>query len=272
LKQLHQQRGENKDTIVQRRVDQLLGKADPLQWQTSTGIAPSGSVRLNSYPVATTSRQIVQAVQTPGRSARTVATPKTPVEQKLGNTPANSFRRVGFSDFSLPVRPSLQPQISVSASAFGEVFQLARNSANAMAELSETQVEHDQFTRLRESGVIPIAELRKAELKLERLKREVALNRLQLEALQESLQRELKLAASTLEHAQAKLELVGLGFRKGIETSQHRLQAQLESDKARTAYEVSEASIRQLKKAMELVEKPGEKNDSNGSTDDAVAP
>jgi outer membrane protein TolC len=143
-----------------------------------------------------------------------------------------------------------------------------------MAELSETQVEHDQFTRLRESGVIPIAELRKAELKLERLKREVALNRLQLEALQESLQRELKLAESTLEHAQAKLKLVELGFEKGIETSQHRLQAQLESDKARTAHEVSEASIRQLKKAMELVEKSNESDDyelSGEPTDDAVA-
>jgi hypothetical protein len=280
LKQVHQQRGENKDRIVQRRVDQLLGKADALQWKTSTGTASSGPVQQSylpqsSSPLVATSRQIAQTFPAPVRSARVGAPPLAPVAQKPGNKRTNSFQRVEVSD-SVPVRPSARPQISVSASAIGEVFQLARNSANAMAELSEIQVEHDQFSRLRDSGVIPINELRKAELKLARLKREVKLNQLQLEALRESLERELKLAESTLEHAEAKLKLVELGFNKGLQTSQHRLQAQMESEKARAAYEVSQASVRQLKKAMELVEKSDESDDSSErsgeSTDDAVAP
>ena len=33
LKKLHQQRGENRDKIVQRRIDELLGRSDALQWE-----------------------------------------------------------------------------------------------------------------------------------------------------------------------------------------------------------------------------------------------
>jgi len=35
LKALHQQRGDNASQIVQRRIDQLLGKSNPLDWETS---------------------------------------------------------------------------------------------------------------------------------------------------------------------------------------------------------------------------------------------
>jgi hypothetical protein len=51
LKKLHQQRDENRDKIVQRRIDEILGKADDLRWNPDTP-NPQPAIRGPAYSAA----------------------------------------------------------------------------------------------------------------------------------------------------------------------------------------------------------------------------
>lgn len=276
LKRLHDERGENKDKIIQRRIDELLGKEDALRWNATTAVetqAPTRAVYAQPTRVFPSTPEPTRAI-TPvpakppvpqvGLYPNSVQLPSPPKPPGISDTRARSFQRV-----EIKTNPSSsQSRRSDAASTLGEVFQLARNSANTIAELAENESRQDQLAKLKEKGLLPVSEFRKAELQIERLKREVELNKLQLEALAASFERELKVAETALSHAKSRLKSVESAFVKGIETNQTRDQAKFDTEKAIAGYEAAKANLEQLMKAMQLVKDP-RRDDDDRRDDDA---
>ncbi|WDQ19577.1 hypothetical protein [Rhodopirellula sp. P2] len=51
LKEIHQLRAENQDKIIQRRIDQLLGRSDPLDWNDTPPSTPHDGP-VSPYPLS----------------------------------------------------------------------------------------------------------------------------------------------------------------------------------------------------------------------------
>jgi len=326
LKQLHQQRGQNKDRIVQRRIDELLGKTDVTQWNapnlqsnspprpanllgppraygTTDSVAPMprtyGPViqpdRASPIDVApdairgiliTPNRQVAQP-PAPLSSARKNSTPTN--QDSLLNRPAvSTFRSAAEPPTVDPALPpnsyqqrqptaqlgqSLpQPPVRIAMFSVGELFQLARDSADALAALADAEVDYERLRKLNDKGAVSSTELRIAKSKLEKLQRNVELNEYQLEAISESFDRNLKFAESSLEHTTETLKLVQEGYKQGVESVKTRIEAEFAADKARKALDDATANIKQLSQAKGMIEKARKKVASQAESDKADGP
>lgn len=314
LKSLHDKRQENKRSIVNRRIDELLGKADPLSWnptpilpmpihsqqlpgqpsglnqsiqiqqhrsinqsptrrghpasggqpQSQPGYSHSAPIGLPGPPHIPYS-QPSPGSQSPARVARTGGQP--PAAQELStssgkNSPGSGapalpeaadkgdLESAGYQPAAAPARR----QVGVPRSALGEVFYLARNAADANAELAAAEIEYQQFKKLREKRAISDLEFQRAELKLEKSKRDVKLVQMQMKALSESMERARELAKSMLERASVKLSMTEAGYRNGIHTDQELADARFAVKEAKIAMIDADEIVEKLKETMATVQ------------------
>ena len=220
-----------------------------------------------------------------------------PAARKPSNTKANSPRIAAPSALAAsgngdPESPSYQPaaapadrQVGAPRSALGEVFYLARSAADAYAELAAAEMEYQQFKLLRDKGAVPKLEFQKAELQLDKSKREVKLIDMQMKALTESMERARELAGSTLEQASTKLTAIEAGYRNGINTDQELTDAKFAVKQAKIALVDADEIVEKLKETMATVQgfdkasnsdQPAEDSStdtstaSNGTTDQPI--
>lgn len=192
-----------------------------------------------------------------------MAAPLTATPPTARATRSQLVRPVDATAPPAAIRSRMEPQINVSASTMSEVFQLARRAANAVSELADTELQLQQLGLLHAKKAIPRTQVRVAELKHAKLKREVELNQLQIDALTTSLEGQLKLAEKTLAHAKSKLQLVDSAFLQGMESNQNMLQARFDVEKAEAAQAVAAANIQQLKTAMKLIQRLDDVRDAD---------
>jgi hypothetical protein len=327
LKALHDKRGENKNNIVERRIDELLGKADPLRWNVSPVLptpqisqpAPqsvkgqnrSGIFRQfptphdpeqtlpipvppRTDPGPVTAGKVLRVPLSPDRIA-TIDKVREYEIQRPGtpnlDTPNSDTQKPGYQDGRLGPLADAAPtstfqngplpafaqqplgtqlRVGVPNSALGEVFQLARNSANAKAELAEAEIAYKQSKELRSKGAIPFFEFQKAELKFEKCKREVKLIDMQLEALSAAMDRGHDLAKSTLARASSNLAAITAGTERGINSEQDLVNAKYEVEKAEKALRDAVENISTLKKTIATVKGFGDEETDERFSDDAA--
>jgi hypothetical protein len=226
LKQVHQQRMENRETIVQRRIDQLLGQPDPLQWSPPPLMVPQWSRTYLPGQAAPavipgTRSSIVAAVP----SSPTIAVFRTTPPDAIAPAPSEDANRVpggegvarsgpassgavGPSGLFRPIFELLQAEAELN-SATTEVEQARHRKAVAIAkmQLDLTAAELNQEHDYKE------AELAKAMERADRVKEQVNAGILPQAALEEP-QAELRKAENELRL----IELKWQQFNKALES------------------------------------------------------
>jgi hypothetical protein len=160
----------------------------------------------------------------------------------------------------------------VSTSVISRLFQLARRSASANVELSNAQETLEAYKALRAEGAMPIAEVRKAESKVEQLQHEVDLNKIEFEALAQTLHRDLEFSRDTHQRAMGTQRSISRSENGAVPREKLR-DAQIEEAKAAKAYADAKANVQQLEIAREVVnrssapEKMNEPSSGNGESE-----
>jgi hypothetical protein len=163
-------------------------------------------------------------------------------------------------------------RVDVSTSVISRLFQLARRSASANVEFSNAQETREAYKALRAEGAMPIAEVRKAESKVEQLQHEVDLNKIEFEALAQTLHRDLEFSRDTHQRAMGTQRSISRSENGAVPREKLR-DAQIEEAKAAKAYADAKANVQQLEIAREVVnrssapEKMNEPSSGNGESE-----
>jgi hypothetical protein len=321
LKKLHQERGLNRDKIVQRRIDELLGKTDALQWNagpprqtvypdiptyrpSGTYLTPSstlgpgstiGVLREHSPSPVDPAQAATESTElripsppnpptyySPGPPATVQVIPAPRNNLGEPDTPAPSSLAPQATVDSLPRQTSVErvdqdrsdstlsattERVADSAALIGKLFTLARNSADANAELPAAKAELERVQKLRTKGggAITPAELQNAELKVKRLQREVDFNTMEFDALAEAFRRDRELAAAALDRAREKLETVAVQVQQGLSPTEKLMDAQYQLTKAEKEFRDADANLQQLERARKVVDAPEKEQQAEGS-------
>ncbi len=248
LKTLHQQRGEKKSEIVQRRIDQLLGKTNPLDWNINAPeIAKPRPFPGLSRPPASTYAPNDGYTVNPNDLREGEAQESLPYTREM---PADSSPKSAGRD---------QPQSgNRNQNDFFAVIGKA-NQAHLAAQSTKLKLGH--VKRLFDKNIITSFELGKATLEHEAAQNAVAVLKLQLESMQRTFQREL---ADALQQVRSEAESL-----KATRAEAERAVAKRELRNAQSTANAAAETLSQFEDALRLVPFVG---DSDKATDDAVAP
>lgn len=265
LRAMHSQREENKEQIVQRRIDQLIGQPDMLRWNP---LPPSGTTlqrvvpsptpvyrrqanpfqsfvpaqqHTNSRPRTTTPNAPAIASTAPG-----IATTNRAADAYVNRSESQPSPRYGYVD-SQPRR------IEISSAGTSDVFQSARRtSAAALAEKVAVQ-ELSRLKMLLNKNAIPDSQFRKSELEYEQARREAVFAKAEWEAMSERLERELQFAKNALRRAKEKLETASQTYKTGDANRSVVLEAEGMYEKAEKALSDAQALTRQFQQAKSII-------------------
>jgi len=302
LKATHKQRTDNRDKIVQRRIDQLLGQPDPWQWnvgptpapQYAPGIAPPSPARFELN-----SRNQWQSVPADSAAADVAAppapTPPTPPQRVPGVAPRISeVERTGqtvertrrFSENQVPSPISLagppavgrtpgRPQgfnagdsvdvnvfserVAVQSTPLGQMFEMLRTMADRKSDLEASERELERFERLKGSNAVANNEYEKVRILVEKLRRNVALMEMQLEATAAKLHHDLQAAEAAAAHANSRHAVLKQRFEMGTVPSDQVSIALNEQRKAENDLKSAKLSLDQFNRALKLIEGGEEK-------------
>ncbi|MEO9932138.1 hypothetical protein [Rhodopirellula bahusiensis] len=235
LKDIHQQRAENQDKIIQRRIDQLLGRSDPLDWNYTPPTTPYGPVS----PYFSTDS--IGPNLLPGRYSGSYY----PDTQANTSRSSNSWQpSPNRPPNPSPQKPATKPAPPSYPGKLMEAFESALK-ANDAALLEQSNKERlNDYTRLHEQGALPASELRKATLDYTTAQKQTALLKLQLQSIQRGLARNLKAA---------EFELATLIEQQQSNPSANSKSTQLERQKAESAITEARDAIAQFEAAMKLI-------------------
>ncbi|WP_430452421.1 hypothetical protein [Rhodopirellula europaea] len=235
LKDIHQQRAENQDKIIQRRIDQLLGRSDPLDWNYTPPTTPYGPV---SPYFGTNS---IGPNLLPGRYSGSYYSAPQANPSRSSNSWQPSPNRPPNPSPQKPASKSVPPSYP---GKLMEAFESALK-ANDAALLEQSNKERlNDYTRLHEQGALPASELRKATLDYTTAQKQTALLKLQLQSIQRGLARNLKAA---------EFELATLIEQQQSNPSANSKSTQLERQKAESAITEARDAIAQFEAAMKLI-------------------
>ncbi|CAD78712.1 MAG TPA: hypothetical protein DDX19_22275 [Rhodopirellula baltica] len=235
LKEIHQQRAENQDKIIQRRIDQLLGRSDPLDWNytpPNTPFAPLSPYSSNQYGSSPISDNFH---------------PKSPYAYPESNSPRST--RSWQPSPNRPPSPSPQKPASrpIPPSYPGKLMEAYESALKASdaAVLEQSNKERlNEYTRLHEEGALTASELRRATLDYASAQKQTALLKLQLQSIQRDLARYLNAA---------ELELAALNEQQKTNPSANSKSAQLERQRAEAAITDAKTTLEQFEAAMKLI-------------------
>jgi hypothetical protein len=285
LKELHRKRGESKDKIVQRRMDELLGRDDALRWE----IAPRASADTNfSKPIPSQALVPPANLSTdglfvpPGKLPEDAGdadvtarawpplppTPPAPVTPPT-SVPIPNERLMDESmapqiELDESRRPMIleeeeielveEPQDSGRSSpTIVRLFELARqlSSSKISAEMARDRMK--QLQMLVENSALPTSEFKQESVKLARIERELQLHEMEFEALDQALRRNQQAADNALAVADQALRRARQLYHVGrvdmdrvSEVEERRNQAVARAEEAKT-------NVEYLKRIRELL-------------------
>lgn len=198
LRVVHEERLKHKDLILQRRMDQLLGKGDVLGWTgpNNVGGVPSPSPRIISFP--SFNGQLDSNVS-PGPPLAGGATPQRKffaenLEQR-GDTgsdagPYDKLRANGLKQDQTEI-----PQDRFAENRFTQyeaisrlLFEVSSRISELAPQLELLSKEKEQLTQLNKEGVLPIGELNRAQRDLTIAERQLQSSQKQFELIRKSIE------------------------------------------------------------------------------------
>lgn len=236
LKEIHQQRAENQDKIIQRRIDQLLGRSDPLDWNytppttpPNVPVSPYFSDQYGSSPISDNFH------------------PKSPYAYPESNSP-RSTRSWQPSPYQSPTRSPQNPASSPIPPSYPgklvEAFESALKASDAAVLEQSNKERLNEYARLHEEGALPASELRRATLDYTSAQKQTALLKLQLQSIHRDLTRYLKAT---------ELELADLIEKQKSTPSANPQSVQLERQRAEAAITDAKTTLEQFEAAMKLI-------------------
>jgi multidrug resistance efflux pump len=153
--------------------------------------------------------------------------------------------------------------LDASTTVISRLFEISRMSASAKVELAAAEVELAQLKRLEYPGAVSRGQLQSAELKVKQLSGQVALNQIELEAVSDALQRNVELAKAAKDHAKLGLDVIETQYKTGIVKVEKLDSARYELQKAEKQLEAALANVRQLEKAMRIIDGPQTKTEAD---------
>lgn len=233
LKKLHEQRGEKQDEIVQRRIDQLLGKANPLDWNINTPKI--------SAPMPYTGSAI----------------PPVPVPPVIETFPVSPQFLGGAEPSERLVDPRYAPAADPSPNAYqrslpefgqtypNDMFAVISKASEAHLALESTKLNLKNVQRLFDQKVISSLDLRKATLEHSSALNAVAVLNLQLKSIERTLLRELQAAKIHFGSESALL--------KAASDKTERAAVNRELRKAQSAVDAAGEKLLQFREGLRLV-------------------
>ncbi len=205
LKQTHEKRGANKDKIVQRRIDQLLGQPDDLAWvpEQVQSETPNAIHPVPSWPKADSEHW--RLADPGGRSPSPPQTFAPVVEPGLSTTvapvipPRPSNPPVDRSDFE-PSKLSNRFEPQAGTPTLKDLFDLARKATAAVSKHRNFAADLKESEQGRGEETMSPRDLRRAEIKLQELAQEVELYERQIEATERRLSGDLAFAEKSLQN------------------------------------------------------------------------
>ncbi|MFK8114725.1 MAG: hypothetical protein AB8B91_21165 [Rubripirellula sp.] len=277
LIELHDERDQNRERIIQRRMDDLLGKRNALDWQVDSAQATS-----NSRRVASGLSGSGQASGFPGRTGPPVASPGPPSTRSL-QSPTSNFnsppqQRGGSSTQrqTSPARalrdpengqsrlPPYQNDVKRSGSRMTEVYDVLEKLTIASGELRLAEAKQKTLQMLRDKGEIPQQELQNSLLATSNTKSQVAFFEKRLKGMQSSLIREIKMAELQLDYERNRLKAMqeGKQSKESIRNGERLLAI------AVLGVEEAKGSLASLEEAMVVI--AAQKAERSKTSEDAV--
>ncbi|QDT12215.1 hypothetical protein [Planctomycetes bacterium K23_9] len=198
LRKLHQHRGKSSADIVQRRIDQLTGASNPLDWNTRT---PS----------------IAETSVAPGPSDLDPSLSPQPQGEDSGggDLPLGPPSNVTNRSIELDRQSQIQTQTadvragnqapgnaetlrSVAGSSIADIFEIVEKASQASSNVREAQLKLSNCKQAYEEGLAPELELQQSQFEYARAQRNVKLHSMQLAAMRLSLQRAIEYATDRL--------------------------------------------------------------------------
>jgi hypothetical protein len=290
LQEVHAARMENRDKIVQRRINQLLGKWDVLDWRPSSRRSLSNQPLSSRSPFNSSPSNQSPSNQFPSNQSN--VQPRHVIEQSRTFT-----TQVPFSDFDrgtfhqkakrsndpfveprdasqsspetgfprIPSATTLERQVQNNTTSM--VFELARRSAQARNELDTLQQHMLANEELYERGAMPLAELKQKRAALKNTIAKVQLNELERKAIEDSLTLDLREAESEAERYSLQLRSIGNEKASTRESRQQRAELEANLQKAKDAIRRTELSIKQTKDAFDALIASESSEDDSGEDD-----
>ncbi len=276
LRKMHEQREQMKDQIVTRRIDQLIGQPDVLDWNPGHIDLPqrfdfdSQSFNRLSPPAGSAAYGGGQADYrdpiVPEPNSRPTRPPTFPSrDSTTGRVPPPGLPPGLHDAMPLGAPPLIhesvtsdaevqQPRrIEVSASVSGDVFPLARRLSTAMLSELTAKEDWERSQKLHERAVITSQENRKAELKLEQAKRDLEFARAEWQALEERLNRDLEFAKMQSERSEQRRALMLEAVANGVESERALLEVDDALEQARKAFQDVDLKWRQFDQARKMI-------------------
>jgi hypothetical protein len=279
LKKLHEERGNNRSQIVQRRIDQLTGKSNPLDWDMNpsvslpptitpgfTGPPTSPMPQTNNFQVPP-DRFIGADPLPPGaRSAPSdvYSRPSLPTRgydqpdyttppvnnslptPSLPTTPAGVFSELRQVEVS-PSLPNSDPNSrrESSLNRLNEVFAVISRAGEARITERNTARTIDTIGKLHENGRVSESEMQRVRAEFESASQKKKLLDAQLNAIQRTLSNEVSASKSRLHEATEAFE--------SASTEANKTAARAEVIKLTEAQEAAQELYSQFEEAMELL-------------------
>ena len=290
LIQLHRKRGENKDKIVQRRMDELLGREDALRWE----ITPGPSADAPNYTTPVPAHGLTppahlspgDALVPPGRLPKDAgyaditapAWPPSPPSPPLPPTPISPPASVPQSDedatdelmspIQIEVDESRTPailgedeiELNEETQDFGRssptivrLFELARQLSSARIIADETRGRMLILEKLVENRVLSNSEFKQETAKLARIERELQLHEMELEAFDQMLRRNQQAAAAELSAADQALRRARQLYNMGRVDMDRVSEVEAGRNQAVARAEEAKTNVDYLKRIRELL-------------------
>lgn len=258
VKEVHEKRGENQSQIVQRRIDQLLGRRDPLDWNYRSPAVVTPPAPQPPSAAVWSADSLNQRF--PTFENRFQAPQPLPPQPYPSTSALLQPREPSFGSAAFPTPNVYQPPAALipkeaseatEPSRFGnvnEVFEVIAKASEAELTIQSTKVRMDEVAELYKKGALPQTELRKATLEHETARKRSAVLQLQLQSIRRALAREVENAERRLEDIAEQHE-----SRESPLTAAEEIAIQLESRRANSAMEAAKDALTQFDEAMRLV-------------------
>ena len=203
LAERHERRAENKDAIVERRINDLLDRPDELDWNIERG--------------AETIRDIQSELGNVER--KRFGAPSPPSPPKVQALPRIQGRTFEF-------RGGKRRDFDLSDLNLDSLFGLAGELASIAGELSEATAKSETYEKLRKNQTISELDANVAAQRKEAIAKRLKVYQKQIEAVEERLGNELEFAQEMLENVSRTAKILETKFNNGTGTEEGLLEAQ----------------------------------------------
>ncbi|MEM8669225.1 MAG: hypothetical protein AAGG48_17005 [Planctomycetota bacterium] len=287
LKSAHDERMKNRDMIVQRRIDQLLGLEDPLQWNPTqprwssefpSSYAPVPGVTLpRTMTVPNGSGQIILD----GSASRLRSTtpqpsfPAAPPAPVTNSPPRNLFGAAGDSFFnrtgpapaavaeSIAGRFPQRTDVRIwknkeasedDASEISSLFEVIRQVARAETDLEMAQADIARLKKLAQQGAVGTSELKQVERSSDKYRKALDIARTELDLITAQLKQQFDSAAAAKKLAEEQLALSKAQYNSGTLNREKVVERESALGEASNALRMSELTLKQFQKALDALD------------------